>query len=84
MECACSSASAGDMRRLLRAVESAKHCLSECEQDRISSPSFLGGRGLDVPVTRREFEEATAPLLSRLWPPLKELGAQACLSWASR
>lgn len=83
-ECACSCASASDMRKLLRAVESAKNCLSEREQTSISSPSFWGGRGLDVSVTRRDFEEATAPLLSRLWPPLKELGAQACLSWASR
>ncbi len=85
MYCACCScASAGDMQDLLRAVESAKQRLSERDQTSISVPDFGGSRGLDVPVTRRDFEEATAPLLSRLWPPLKELGSQACVAWASR
>ncbi len=80
----CSGASAGDMQNLLRAVESAKQRLSACEQTSINVPGFGGSRALDLRVTRRDFEEATAPLLSRLWPPLKELGSQACVAWASR
>jgi len=72
------------MQSLLRTVESAKQQLSECEQTRISIPSFGGGRGLHVPVARADLEEATAPLLSRLWPPLETLGTQAHVAWATR
>lgn len=72
------------MQRLLEAVETAKQELSEHEQTSVSVPSFGGSEGLHVLVTRRDFEEATAPMLSRLWPPLKQLGVQSCVSWAVR
>ena len=72
------------MQSLLMEVEGAKQRLSECEQTSVSVRAFGGGRGLHVPVTRGDFEQATAPLLSRLWPPLQELGTQACVAWAAR
>ena len=72
------------MQKLLGAVESAKQRLSECLHTTLIVPGFGGSESLEYPVTRRDLEEATALLLSRLWPPLQELGTQACVSWASR
>ena len=71
------------MQRLRAAVEGAKQELSVREESTLSVPDFAGGSGLDVLVTCAAFEEAATPLLSRLWPPLQELGRQACVSWAS-
>ena len=81
---ACRSASVTDMQRLRAAVEGTKQELSVREETTLSVPDFARGSGLDVLVTRAAFEEAATPLLSRLWPPLQELGRQACVSWASR
>ena len=71
------------MQQLRAAVEGAKQDLSVREESTISMPDFAGGSGLDVLVTSAAFEEAATSLLSRLWPPLQELGRQACVSWAS-
>ena len=71
------------MLRLLEAVRSAKQELSEREGTRLCVPAFQG-TDLVMSVSRAEFEQATAPLMRRLWPPLRELGQQACVAWAAR
>ena len=71
------------MLRLLEAVRSAKQELSERDDTSMCVPAFQG-KDLVMSVSRAEFEQATAPLLRRLWPPLRELGQQACVAWAAR
>ena len=83
MQESCRQASTGELLRLLEAVQSAKLELSEREETSMCLPAFQG-RDLVIPVTRADLEQATAPLLRRLWPPLRELGRQACVAWAAR
>ncbi len=71
------------MLRLLEAVRSAKQELSERDDTTMCVPAFQG-KDLVMSVTRADFEQATALLLRRLWPPLRELGQQACVAWAAR
>lgn len=71
------------MLRLLEAVRSAKQELSERDDTTMCVPAFQG-KDLVMSVTRADFEQATALLLRRLWPPLRELGQQACVAWAVR
>ncbi|CAL8460699.1 g230 [Coccomyxa elongata] len=70
--------------RLLEAVEAAKRRLSSVPFTGIDLPFWDGERSLTLDLTRLQFEEATADLRTRLWPPLEQMGRQAFVEWAHR
>ena len=72
------------LHRLLEAVEAAKRRLSSETSTSIDLPFWEGQRSLTVELSRQQFEDATADLRARLWPPLERMGRQAFVQWTHR
>ncbi len=67
------------MSRLYDAAVEAKHTLSARSHAEIRVE--LGGRTADVPISREQFEDMTAPLLERTAYTIRQLLAAARLNW---
>ena len=70
---------AAAMNRVLAAVIDAKHTLSA--RNRVIVRADVGGRMMEVPVTREQFQEMTADLLERTAYTTRQLLAAAKMRW---
>ncbi len=65
--------------------------LSHADSATVSVPALAGcveggseGGAVEVELTRAALEEVVAPLLRRLWAPMRRAGAAVHLEWAAR
>jgi molecular chaperone DnaK len=69
----------GSLQRMLQSAEEGKHTLSVRNRTKLFVTH--GGRAMEVPITRQEFEEMSADLLERTRYTTKRLITAAGLEW---
>ncbi|CAG9464615.1 unnamed protein product [Pedinophyceae sp. YPF-701] len=67
--------------RLREAAERAKIELSTAASTHVLVPFLQGCEGLDVEITREEFDEEIGDIMDRIAVPLRSLGDEARLTW---
>ena len=66
-------------------AEAAKVALSTADRAAVSVPAgSVGGGAVEVVLTRATLEAEVAPLLRRLWEPMRRAGAAVHVEWAAR